>query len=86
MMPRRKAVRLPKTALTGVLLLMFVAGCHRKPPEPLTTMARADGDHEVAAIRVSRPHAAAPLTVPARMLPFRRACQVVSFSDSPHRC
>lgn len=47
-------MRLPKTALMGVLL-MFVAGCHRKPPEPLTTMARADGDHEVAAIHISRP-------------------------------
>jgi hypothetical protein len=55
MMPGRKAVRLPKTALMGVLLLMFVAGCHRKPPAPQTTMARADGDHNVAAIRVSRP-------------------------------
>ena len=85
MMPRRRAVRLPKTALMAVLL-MLLAGCHRKPPEPLTTMARADGDHEVAAIRVSRPHVAAPLTIPTRMLPFRRACQVVSFSDSLHRC
>jgi len=55
MMPRRKAVRLPKTALMGVLLLMFLAGCHRKPPGPQTTMVRADGDHNVAAIRVSRP-------------------------------
>ena len=55
MMPKRKVVRLPGAALMGVLLLMFVAGCHRKPPEPLTTMARADGNHEVAAIRVSRP-------------------------------
>lgn len=48
-------MRLPKAALMGVLLLMFVAGCHRKPPAPQTTMARADGDHNVAAIRVPRP-------------------------------
>lgn len=38
-MPRRNAVRLPGTALMGVLLLMLVAGCHRKPPEPQATQS-----------------------------------------------
>jgi hypothetical protein len=57
MMPRRKAVRLAKTALTGALLLMFVAGCHRKPPAPQATHSdveatQQEARHEVDQARI----------------------------------